>query len=305
MNVILIAGGWSDEREVSLSGAKQIRSALNELGHDVTFFDPAEDFKNLLKVAKGADFAFINLHGTPGEDGLVQAVLDKAGCPYQGAGAAASYLSLNKAASKEVFEDKDIKTPDWQLVTPTQGVNAKLELDLPVFVKPNKGGSSLGMSLVKKADEFPAALGKVFAMCQSALVEEYIPGVELTCGILGGKPLPLVMITPKGDADFFDYENKYADDGAEEICPAPVDDAITETIQQQMITANEALGLTGYCRGDFMLSQNGTSYLLEVNTLPGMTPTSLLPRAAENIGLTFSDLIAELIRLGMEERGNK
>lgn len=303
MNVILIAGGWSDEREVSLSGAKKIHSALSELGHDVTFFDPADDFKNLLRIAKDADFAFINLHGTPGEDGLIQAVLDKAGCPYQGAGAAASYLTLNKAASKEIFEDSGIKTPQWQFITPVQGKDTELELPLPVFVKPNKGGSSLGMSLVKKAEDFPAALEKVFSMCQSALVEEFIPGVELTCGILDGKPLPLVMITPKSDAEFFDYENKYAADGAEEICPAPVDDAVTEAIQQQMVIASETLGLTGYCRGDFMITEDGTAYLLEVNTLPGMTPTSLLPRAAGAIGLSFTDLIAELIRIGTEERG--
>lgn len=302
MHVILIAGGWSDEREVSLSGAAKIRMALDELGHDVSFFDPADDFKNLLATAKQADFAFINLHGTPGEDGLVQAVLDKAGCPYQGAGPAASYLALNKAASKEVFEDKAIKTPDWQIVTPTQGREAQLELDLPVFVKPNKGGSSLGMSLVKNIDDFPAALDKVFAMCQSALVESFIPGVELTCGMLGDRPLPLIMIKPKSDADFFDYENKYAADGAEEICPAPVDDALTESIQQQMVTAHAALGLTGYSRGDFMVTKEGEAFLLEVNTLPGMTPTSLLPRAAANIGLSFTDLIAELIRLGMETR---
>lgn len=303
MNVILIAGGWSDERDVSLSGARKIHAALDELGHDVTVFDPAEDFKRLLSVAKEADFAFINLHGTPGEDGLIQAILDKAGCPYQGAGAAASYLALNKAASKEIFEDQGILTPAWQIVTPVQGRDTELQLELPVFVKPNKGGSSLGMSLVRTLEDFPKALDKVFAMCQSALVESYIPGVELTCGILGEDPLPLVMITPKGDSDFFDYENKYDEDGAEEICPAPVDDAITRLIQQDMVTANTALGLTGYCRGDFILGEDGKAYLLEVNTLPGMTPTSLLPRSAANAGYTFAELIAELIRLGMNERG--
>jgi len=302
MNVILIAGGWSDERDVSLSGAKGIHSALIELGHNVTFFDPALDFKNLLNIAKDADFAFINLHGTPGEDGLIQAILDKANCPYQGAGPTASYLALNKAASKEIFEDKGINTPDWQIVTPTQGADTPPELDLPVFVKPNKGGSSLGMSLVKKAEDFPAALEKSFAMCQSALVETYIPGVELTCAILGKKPLPLVMITPKDNAEFFDYENKYAADGAEEICPAPVDNAVTESIQKQMVTAHKALGLTGYSRGDFIMAEDGTAYLLEVNTLPGMTKTSLLPRAAAHIGLSFTDLIGELIRLGTEAR---
>lgn len=302
MHVILIAGGWSDERDVSLSGAEKIHTALTELGHDVTFFDPADDFKNLLTVAKGADFAFINLHGTPGEDGLIQAVLDKAGCPYQGTGPTASYLTLNKAASKEIFEAESIKTPAWQIVTPTQGMDAQLELPLPVFVKPNKGGSSLGMSLVKKAEDFPAALGKVFAMCQSALVEEYIPGVELTCGMLGEKPLPLIMIKPKDDSEFFDYENKYDADGAEEICPAPVDDALTASIQEQMVTAHTALGLEGYSRGDFMVTESGEAYLLEVNTLPGMTPTSLLPQAAAHEGFSFTELIGELIRLGLEAR---
>lgn len=301
MHVILIAGGWSDERDVSLSGAEKIHSSLTELGHDVTFFDPADDFPSLLEQARKADFAFINLHGTPGEDGLIQAILDKAGCPYQGAGPAASYLSLNKSASKEIFEDLGIRTPAWQLVTPTRGSDAPLELEPPVFVKPDKGGSSLGMSLVKRVEDFPAALEKVFAMCQSALVEEYIPGVELTCGILGDQPLPLIMIRPRDDADFFDYDNKYAEDGAEEICPAPVSDELTASIQERMLAAHRGLGLTGYSRGDFMVTESGEAYLLEVNTLPGMTPTSLIPRAAARIGLSFTDLIGELVRLGLAE----
>jgi len=303
MHVILIAGGWSDEREVSLSGARMIHAALERLGHRVTFLDPALDFANLLRVARDADFAFINLHGTPGEDGLIQAVLDKAHCPYQGAGAAASYLALNKAASKEVFESAGIPTPDWQFVTRVQGADTPPALPLPVFVKPNKGGSSLGMTLVRTAGEFPAALDTVFSLCQSALVETFIPGVELTCAVLDDRPLPLIMITPKGDAAFFDYHNKYAEDGAEEICPAPVPDEVTHTIQSLMVKAHKALDLTGYSRGDFILSADGTPYLLEVNTLPGMTPTSLLPRAAAQAGLPFEALIAELIRLGLEERG--
>ena len=255
-------------------------------------------------VAKGADFAFINLHGTPGEDGLIQAVLEKADCPYQGAGPAASYLALNKAASKEIFTDKSINTPDWQIIKTIRGVETPLALDLTVFVKTNKCGSSIGMTRVKKAEGLPAGLEKVFAMCQSALVETFIPGIELTCAILDNKPLPLIMITPKSDAEFFDYDNKYADDGAEEICPAPVDDSVTRFIQEQTLTAHKALGLTGYSRGDFIMAQDGTIYLLEVNTLPGMTPTSLLPRAAEHIGLSFADLIGELIRLGIEARSN-
>jgi D-alanine-D-alanine ligase len=156
------------------------------------------------------------------------------------------------------------------------------------------------MSLVRTAEEFPAALDKVFAMCQSALVESFIPGVELTCGILGKEALPLILITPRAGSDFFDYENKYADDGAEEICPAPVDEALTRTIQEQMLVAHAALGLTGYSRGDFIATADGEVYLLEVNTLPGMTPTSLLPRAAAHVGYSFTELIGELIRLGLE-----
>ncbi|WP_419787460.1 D-alanine--D-alanine ligase family protein [Pseudodesulfovibrio sp.] len=302
MHVILIAGGWSDEREVSLTGAKKIHAALEELGHEVTFLDPALDFRKLMSAAAKADFAFLNLHGSPGEDGLVQAMLEKVGCPYQGAMPEPSYLALNKAASKALFDTLGVPTPKWEMITAVQGRDAAPGLDYPLFVKPNKGGSSLGMSLVKTADKLPEALDKVFAMHQSALVEEFIPGVELTCGILGDSPLPLIMIRPKTGAEFFDYENKYAEDGAEEICPAPVDETVTRTVQEQMLAVHKAMGLTGYSRGDFILAEDGTAYLLEVNTLPGMTPTSLVPRAAAAIGLGFKELIAELIRLGLARK---
>jgi len=304
MHVILIAGGWSDEREVSLSGARKIHSALEELGHEVTFLDPATDFHRLMAVASEADFAFLNLHGSPGEDGLIQAMLDKAGCPYQGAGPAPSYFALNKAASKALFDSQGVPTPQWRLITAVQGRDADPGLPYPLFVKPDKGGSSLGMSLVHTADKLPEALDKVFAMNQSALVESYIPGVEVTCGILGDRALPLIMIRPKTGAEFFDYENKYAEDGAEEICPAPVDEAVSKAVQERMLAVHRALGLTGYSRGDFILDKDGTAWLLEVNTLPGMTPTSLVPRAAAAVGLGFSDLIAELIRLGLRRKAD-
>ncbi len=300
MNVLLIAGGWSSEREVSLSGARKIESALKNLGHEVNFFDLAEDFAVLLESAKQSDFAFINLHGSPGEDGLVQAMLDKVGCPYQGSGPTASFLALNKAASKEIFRTKGIPSPKWELVTELKSGRG-IAMDLPVFVKPNSGGSSLGMSLVREEEEIRPALEKVFEMCDVALVEEYLPGTELTCGILDKTPMPLIMIRPKEGAGFFDYENKYAEDGAEEICPAPVDKAVSDEIQRLTLQAHEALGLEGYSRGDFML-HDGKPYLLEMNTLPGMTATSLIPRAAAQMGFSFEELIAELIRLGIKRR---
>lgn len=303
MHVILLAGGWSDEREVSLSGARNIAAALERLGHEVRLIDPALNFQDLMREAAKADFAFVNLHGTPGEDGLFQAMLDAAGCPYQGSSPTPSYLALNKAASKEVFEANDIPTPEWQFISRVHGLAPDLRLDYPVFVKPNKGGSSLGMALVRAGDRLGPALETIFAMNQSALVERYIPGMELTCGILDETPLPLIMIRPRNNAEYFDYDNKYARNGAEEICPAPVDESVTRMIQEHSLRAHKALGLTGYSRADFILGPDGTPYLLELNTLPGMTATSLLPQAAAQVGYDFDGLIAELIRLGLEQRG--
>ncbi|WP_026167483.1 D-alanine--D-alanine ligase family protein [Desulfovibrio oxyclinae] len=302
MNLLLIAGGWSSERDVSLSGARKIHTAMENLGHSVRFLDPALEFDTITEAAEEAEFAFINMHGSPGEDGLVQAMLDAVGCPYQGAGASESFMALNKAASKQLFRRAGIPTPDWQLVTSRPDESWKCELELPVFVKPNCGGSSVGMGLVREPEQLLPAVNAVFDLCDEAIIEPYMPGVELTCGMLGGRALPLIMIKPKPGSEFFDYANKYDADGAEEICPAPVDDAITEAVQGMTLVANEALGLTGYSRADFILS-DGQPWLLEVNTLPGMTPTSLLPQAAAELGLTFEGLIAELIRTGMRERG--
>lgn len=296
MHVLLIAGGWSSEREVSLSGARNIETALTRLGHKVECLDLAPNMIRLMERATEADFAFINLHGSPGEDGLVQAVLDTVGCPYQGTGPAGSFLALDKNAAKAVFAKKDIPTPRWQLVT---GRDQKVTLPVPLFVKPNLGGSSLGMSMVRHEAELPEALAKVFAMGDLPLVEELTPGVEITCGVLGKAALPPILIRPKSGSAFFDYENKYDEDGAEEICPAPIDDALTGEIQALTLQAHEALGLCGYSRADFIVSGNDP-YLLEVNTLPGMTATSLLPQEAAEAGYSFEGLIAELIRLGME-----
>jgi len=302
MNVLLIAGGWSSEREVSLNGAEIIRQALERLGHDVRMFDPALEFDALLDNARQADFAFINMHGSPGEDGLVQAMLERADCPYQGPGPAPSFLALNKAASKQIFRAKGIPTPDWRLITERPEPGFDLGLEFPVFVKPNAGGSSVDMGICRDRKSLERQLNIIFDHCDLALAERLVEGTELTCGMLGDKALPLIMIRPKGDAEFFDYENKYSADGAEEICPAPVDDSVRDMVQKYTLQANEALGLTGCSRADFILDESGKPWLLEINTLPGMTATSLLPQAAAETGLEFDALIAELIRLGQAER---
>ncbi|WP_415718523.1 D-alanine--D-alanine ligase family protein [Maridesulfovibrio sp.] len=301
MHVLLIAGGWSEEREVSLSGAKGIEQALLELGHDVEFVDPAKDFKNILLLAEHADFAFINLHGSPGEDGLIQAMLNQVNCPYQGAKPESSFLTLNKAATKTVFDLNNIRTPRWELVCPAEGCKGLEELKVPVFIKPNTGGSSLGMTFARTQEELEKGIETVFSLGDSALVEEYIKGVEVTCGILDNEPLPLILITPPDSAEFFDYHSKYALDGAEEICPAPIDKELTEQIQQTTAKVHKLLGLSDYSRADFIISE-GVPYLLEVNTLPGMTPTSLVPQAAQEAGYSFNELIAKLIELGQKKR---
>lgn len=299
MRMILIAGGWSTERDVSLSGARGIKDALIRLGHQVRFLDPALEFAEIIPAAKEADFAFLNLHGSPGEDGLIQAMLEEAGCPYQGAGPRASFLALNKAAAKAVYAKHGLRTPQWRLFTGIPGESRACDLPCPLFVKPNTGGSSLGLSRVAAPEEFGPALDRVFALGQAALVEECIPGLELTCAVLNDAPLPVILIRPRAGTIFFDYENKYAADGAEEICPAPVDAALTAEVQEMSLAAHRALGIDGYSRSDFMVDAGGTPFILETNTLPGMTPTSLLPRAARTVGLDFDALVAELVRLGL------
>jgi len=307
MRMILIAGGWSTEREVSLSGARGIGEALKRLGHEVRFLDPALEFAEIIPAAKKADFAFLNLHGSPGEDGLIQAMLEEAGCPYQGAGPKASFLALNKAAAKAVYATCGLRTPQWRLCTGIPGESREVDgmgLPLPLFVKPNTGGSSLGMSRVDTPEGFGPALDKVFALGQAALVETCVPGFELTCAVLDQAALPVILIRPKSGA-FFDYENKYAADGAEELCPAPVDPALTAEVQRMSLAAHRALGIEGYSRSDFMIDAQGQPHILETNTLPGMTATSLLPKAAAAVGLSFDALVAELVRLGLAAQARR
>lgn len=302
MRMILIAGGWSAEREVSLSGARGIGQALTRLGHEVRLLDPATDFAGLIPAAREADFAFLNLHGSPGEDGLIQAMLEEAGCPYQGAGPKASFLALNKAAAKALYEARGLRTPAWRLYTGIAGEDRACPLPWPVFVKPNTGGSSLGMSRVERPEDFGPALDKVFALGQAALAEACVPGMELTCAVLDHRPLPVILIRPRAGTVFFDYENKYAADGAEEICPAPVEAALAAEVQDMSLAAHRVLGIEGYSRSDFMVDADGRPHILETNTLPGMTPTSLLPKAAKAQGMDFDALVAELVRLGLAAR---
>ena len=306
MNTLLIAGGWSSERDVSLAGGKVVHKALVQLGHNVTFYDPALSLAGLAEAVAGKDFAFINLHGSPGEDGLIQSMLERLGCPYQGAGPAASMLALNKAAAKVFFAAAGLTTAEGLMINRKPEADWQPILRYPLFIKATTGGSSLHMEQVMTPEQLHPALERLFAVGTSYLVESAIDGDEVTCGVLGSlqgdeetpEALPPILIKPS-TGKVFDYTSKYAPGGAEEICPAPISAELTKRVQDMALAAHRALGISGYSRADFILRNNQEPVLLEVNTLPGMTPTSLLPQEAAAVGLSFDQLVRRLIDLGL------
>ena len=310
MNILLILGGWSSEREVSLSSGAVIEKALLHLGHVVTKFDPAASLDGLIPIAKQVDFAFLALHGSPGEDGLIQAMLDTVHCPYQGSGPAGSFLALNKAAAKELFRQNGLITPDWRLLPSRPEKGWLPPFAFPLFIKSNTGGSSLGMERVAAAEDLEAALDRLFIRGGEYIVEPAVEGLEVTCGVLG-KPgggeeaLPPILIRPKTQPQsggaFFDYVAKYTPGAAEEICPATIPDAVRDKVWEISLAVHRLFGLSGYSRSDFIVRADGVPMLLEVNTLPGMTSTSLLPQEAAAIGIPFDRLIDRLILLGLEK----
>lgn len=305
IRLALIAGGKSDEREVSLKGAEGVKAALDREKYAVVRYDPATDLAAIARDAQQIDVAFILLHGLFGEDGTIQGFLDLLGIPYQGAGVLGSALAMNKNLAKVLYRLDGLPVAPWVMAHPDdcsdpQGILAQLRL--PLVVKPVKQGSSIGMAIVKHQQELGAALEKAFQHDDEVMVEEYIQGREITVGVLGNKelsPLPLVEIIPDSRFDFFDYEAKYVAGASEEICPADVSDEVRKTAQQYALKAHRCLQLNGYSRTDMIIGENDI-FVLETNTIPGMTPTSLLPQAAAAAGLAFPQLLDELLRLALE-----
>ncbi len=299
MRVLLLAGSWSPEAKVSLNGAKGIKTSLEERGHSVTLCDPVQEFDNIIAHAKEHDVTFINLHGKPGEDGIIQAMLEKAGLAYQGSCSSSSLLALHKAAAKQVYRNAGIKTADWHFLPVKPFDTWKPAFDYPLFIKSNQGGSSIDMAKIESESQLHKELNILFDKRLEVIVEPMIKGLEITCGVLeiNGKlqALPPVLIKPKDDS-FFDYNNKYAKDGAEEICPAPLEQSLTQELQETALRAHLALGLSSYSRSDFIYSEDKTLYILETNTIPGMTQTSLLPREAAAIGFSFGELLEILLQ---------
>lgn len=305
--IALLAGGTSGEREVSLSGAAEVEKALKAKNFHVRRFDPATDLAQLAADKDDIDFAFILLHGMHGEDGTVQGMLDLLGIPYQGSGVLGSGIAMDKHLAKELYRLEGLPVARWEIVTPESTRDAKKlveEFGLPLVVKPVREGSSLGMTIAMTEAELEDGIEKALVHGREVMVEQYIRGRELTAGVIGNdnlEPLPIIEIVPGEGFVFFDYDAKYKPGATNEICPAPVSDEVAARAKEYAVRAHKALRLKGYSRTDMMMDENENLYLLETNTIPGMTPTSLLPQAAAAHGLDFPELIERLVQLGLEK----
>jgi D-alanine-D-alanine ligase len=305
LRLALIAGGVSGEREVSLKGAVEVQKALNPEKYEVVRYDPATDLPSLAADADRIDVAFILLHGIHGEDGTVQGFLELLNIPYQGAGVLGSALAMDKNMAKTLYRLHGLPVAQWEMAQHNDVNNPQRLLDrlqLPLVIKPVRQGSSIGMSIVREAGRLSSALKKAFEHDNSVMVEEFISGREITVGVIGNdelQALPLVEIIPGEQYDFFDFEAKYKPGATREVCPADVSEQVRNRAQEYGLTAHRALELRGYSRTD-MIVRGEDIFLLETNTIPGMTPTSLLPQAAREFGLSFSALLDRLIDLALE-----
>jgi D-alanine-D-alanine ligase len=300
-------GGASTEREVSLASGKNILARLDKERYAVSVFDPAVDLARLVQEAPNLDVAFPALHGAAGEDGSIQGLLSLLNLPFVGSGVLASAICLDKNLTKDVYRKRSLPVIVDRLCARGESVDQlakdlETSLGLPLVVKPLDQGSSVGLSIAKTSLDIVDALTTAFKFAKEALVEKFVPGRELTVGVLGNerlKALPPVEIIPAQNHEFFDYAAKYTPGEAQEICPASLTPTETAEVQRLAVTAHEALGCRGLSRTDFILSQ-GTFYLLETNTLPGFTENSLLPKAALAAGLSFTELLSVLIDLAFD-----
>lgn len=305
IRLALLCGGTSSEREVSLSGAKVVKDAFDPARFVVTVYDTATDLPRLCQEASNIDVAFILLHGKGGEDGSIQGLLELLNIPYQGSGVTGSAVAMDKRLSKILYKQAGILTPDWVYVTRNEQVSPEdivKQLGLPMIVKPASQGSSVGMSKVMEIAQLKEAIDNALSYDEACLIEPFLEGRELTGGVLGLEelqPLPIVEICPAQKYQFFDYEAKYQKGATREICPAHISEEQAKAAQKLAVQAHKALGLSGYSRTDIILANDGSMYVLETNTIPGMTPTSLLPQAASAAGINFNDLLERLVQMAM------
>ena len=305
IRVAVLAGGWSGEREVSLKSGKAVYAALNRERYDVTIYDPRDDLEVLTKRSAEIDLAFILLHGKFGEDGRVQGMLDILQIPFVGSGVLSSAMAMNKRVAKDVCRGVGLQVAEEVILKRGKRFSVKrliAKLGFPVVIKPVSEGSSIGISIAHGREEILKGIEKAFQYDAEVMAEEYLDGREITCCVLGNQvleTLPVVEIVPDVAHSFFDYEAKYEPGETNEICPAPIAPALAEEAASCAKKAHRALKCSVWSRSD-MIIRDEIVYLLETNTLPGMTETSLFPLAARAAGMTLSDLLDRLISLSLE-----
>lgn len=306
LTVALLSGGISSEREISIKSGDQVYEALDKEKYTIIRYDPKTDLARLVSDAPQIDVALIILHGPYGEDGTIQGFLDLLNIPYQGSGVLGSAVAMDKVISKQLYERSGLPVPAYSAVKRNDVFDPKdlaEQLGLPLVVKPVNAGSSVGITIVESMDDIEDAVESAFDHDDTILIEAFIPGIELTVGVIGNEvlnALPIIEIIPDTEHAFFDYEAKYTAGVTQEICPARIDDALTEKAKTYAKIAHQALSCRGYSRTDMILN-NEELYVLETNTIPGMTATSLFPQAAEVAGISFPRVLDKLIELGIEE----
>jgi D-alanine-D-alanine ligase len=287
----VLMGGLSAEREVSLKSGAAVLAALTAQGYNAVGIDVGRDLAQKLST-EAVEVAFVALHGRFGEDGSVQGLLEMAGIPYTGSGVLASALAINKVFSKVVFRSAGLTVAPYQVVR--RGEQLNLSHPLPVVVKPSQEGSSVGVSIVKEPEQMEGALAEAFKYDAEVLVERFIDGREVQVGILDGRALGAIEIVPKNE--FYDFEAKYTDGMAEHILPARLPAQIYADVLKAGEKAHASLACDGYSRVDFLVTGAGECYILEVNTLPGMTDLSLLPEIARGAGISFTELVERILQ---------
>ena len=293
----VLMGGLSSEREISLSTGNSVVEAMTRKGLKAF---PIDVDRNIAKALQEIDLAFIALHGTYGEDGCIQGVLEYLKIPYTGPGVAGSALAYDKLKTKEILKFHEIPTADYEVFYKNQPI--KRSLDLPVVVKPTNQGSSFGVSIVNTEDQWEPALESAFEYSEEIIVEKFIEGRLLAIGMNGEMPMPIVHISPK--SGFYDYEAKYTSGKTEYLCPANLSAHEINKCNEVSIKVFKVLRGRGLPRVDIILDDEGTPYVLEMNTIPGMTPTSLLPMAALKMGIDFDDLVLEILKTAQLDYGD-
>lgn len=295
----ILTGGESSEREISLKTCEAVENACQDLGYNTVQLVLDGEANKLVQKLHGIDFVFIALHGGKGENGVMQGFLDSLDIPYNGSGVLASALGMEKSLTKQLARSFGIQTPDWKMFTDINESKKYIPNEFPIVVKPSADGSTIGLSIVKNQAEIAEAVELADKFDGNILIENYINGRELTVTIIGQKVFPIIEIIPRHK--FYDYECKYEKGMSEYICPAELPNTLTDKIQNIALEVFNILQCSGYARADFLLDKDNNPWFLEINTLPGMTATSLVPKSAMIAGVSFNNLIQMIINESLKK----